>query len=147
MVIEEEWFSGVNLTGSANFPPNLIKCEKSIFNQKYKFQVTQSDKFMNVSINYGQNTLSLHIFYEHRYGMIHIKGNLLIILQKPVELSHEWVLTSFKFQEPEFYARLFDESEEDYFEVPKDVTKVGLLIKPVRGAPKLYFSSEAKVLV
>ena len=44
--------------------------------------------------------------------------NLLSRIPKLVELSHEWVLTNFKYQEPEFYSRLFDESEKGTFEVP-----------------------------
>ena len=32
-------------------------------------------------------------------------------LPKPVKLSYNWVLTNFRYQEPEIYARLFDESE------------------------------------
>ena len=56
--------------------------------------------------------------HEERGGKIHLKGNMLIILQKPVGISHEWVLNFFKYQEPEFYARLFNNYEEGPFEVP-----------------------------
>ena len=34
VVIEEEWFSGMNLTGGEMFPTALIKREKSRFNLK-----------------------------------------------------------------------------------------------------------------
>ena len=51
-------------------------------------------------------------------GKFLFKGNLLSRLQKSVELSHEWFLENFKYQEPEFYYILFDESEILFFEVP-----------------------------
>ena len=44
----------------------------------------------------------------------------------------------FKYQEPAFYARLFDEWEKGPFDVPPGCTKVGVIIKSVPGAPKLY---------
>ena len=34
VVIEEEWFADINLTDGANFSTDMIKCEKSRFNQK-----------------------------------------------------------------------------------------------------------------
>ena len=46
------------------------------------------------------------------------KENLLSILPKPFELTHKWIKKNFKYQEPEFYSRLFDESENRPFEVP-----------------------------
>ena len=67
-----------------------------------------------------------------------------IILSKPVELSHEWGLKIFKYQKPEFYARLFDDTEEDPFEVPSDRTKVDVIRKPLPGAPKSYILWEIK---
>ena len=42
-------------------------------------------------------------------GMFNFKGNILSRLPKPVELSHKWVLTNFKYQEEEFHDILFDE--------------------------------------
>ena len=48
----------------------------------------------------------------------------------------------FKYQEPEFYARLFDEWEEGPFDVPPGCTNVGVLIKSVPGAHKLYVLQE-----
>ena len=48
-------------------------------------------------------------------------------------------LKIFKDQEPKFYARLYDELVEGPFEVPPGLIKVGVLRKPVPGAPKLYF--------
>ena len=60
-------------------------------------------------------------------GMFRFKGNLLSILPKPVEISHEWVLKSFKYQETSFYARLFDRYEEVTFEVPPDRRNFGVI--------------------
>ena len=44
---------------------------------------------------------------------------------------------NFKYQEPEFYTRLFYESENEPFEVPPRRTKI--FKKSVPDAPKLYF--------
>ena len=49
------------------------------------------------------------ILREKCDGNFIFKENLLIILPNPVELSHEWVKTNFKYQEPEFYYVYFDE--------------------------------------
>ena len=49
-----------------------------------------------------------------------------------------------KYQGPEFYARLFDYSEEGPFEFPPGRTNVGVIIKSVPGAPKLYVLKESK---
>ena len=45
LVIEEAWFSAVNLTDSVTFPPELIKCVKLIFDKNVIFHVTQSNTF------------------------------------------------------------------------------------------------------
>ena len=63
---------------------------------------------------------------------------MLSILTNTVELSHEWILINFKYQEPEFYARIFDESEDGYFEVPPGCIKVGIIRKLLPNDPKLY---------
>ena len=44
----------------------------------------------------------------------------------------------FKYQEPESYAKLFDESERGSFEVPPGRTKKYEMRKSSPGAPKLY---------
>ena len=66
------------------------------------------------------------------------KENMIIRLPKPIELLHDWVLENFKYQDPCFYARLFDDSEEGPFEVPPGRKKVFVIIKPLPGDPKLY---------
>ena len=56
-------------------------------------------------------------------GKFIFKGILLSRLPNPVELSHVWVLEIFKYQEPEFYYILFDESENGPLEAPPGSTK------------------------
>ena len=46
-----------------------------------------------------------------------------------VELSHERILTNFKYQEPEFYPRLFDELEKGHFKVSLGRKKFDEIIK------------------
>ena len=48
----------------------------------------------------------------------------------------------FKYQEPEFYARLFDNSEEGYCWFPPGRINVDVIIKLVSGALKLYLIQE-----
>ena len=74
---------------------------------------------------------------EERYGNFLYKVNLLRRLPKPVEISHKWINTSSKYQKPEFYSRLFDDSENGPFEVPRGRTKA-YDKKSVPDAPKLY---------
>ena len=93
-----------------------------------------------IAINDRWNTQFIHILREECDVMFQFKVNILSILPKTVEISHEWVLKIFKYQEPEFYARLFDESEEVPFEVPPRFMDVAVIRKPVLGATNLYFS-------
>ena len=51
-----------------------------------------------------------HKFFQKRDGKFIFKGDLLRRLTNPAELSHKWVLANLKYQEPEFYSILFDES-------------------------------------
>ena len=99
MVIEEEWFSDISLTNDATFPEALIKRANSIFNQKIKFPRDPMLLVHKNAIKSGCNTQVVQILCEERGGKIHSKGNMLSRLIKPVELSHEWVLTNFKYQE------------------------------------------------
>ena len=70
--------------------------------------------------------------------MFPFKVNMISILLKLSELSHEWLLKNFKYQEPVFYSRLFENDEEGPFEVPLGITNVGVTRKPVPDDPKLY---------
>ena len=65
---------------------------------------------MGISINNGWNTQIVQILGDKSGGNFLLKGILLSILPKSVELSNEWIKTNFKYQEPEFYSRLFDGS-------------------------------------
>ena len=66
----------------------------------------------------GCNTQIFQILCEiHDVNFI-FKGNILSRLPKPIELTHKWIKINFKYQEPEFYFRLFDESDNGPFEVP-----------------------------
>ena len=60
---------------------------------------------------------------EKRDDQFSFRGNILSRLPNPVELSHKYVLTNFKYEELEFYSRLFDESEKGPFELPPVFTK------------------------
>ena len=47
----------------------------------------------------GWNKQTVQILREKCDGEFIFKGNLLCILPNTAELSHEWVLTNFKYQE------------------------------------------------
>ena len=68
---------------------------------------------------------------------------MISILPKPVELSHEWIKTSFKYQEQYFYSRFFDESENRPFEVPRGPIKIHDK-KSVPNDPTFYVLEENK---
>ena len=67
------------------------------------------------TINNGWNSHIVHILCEKCDGKFIFKEKILSRLPKTVEISHEWVKTNFKYQEPEFYSRLFDDSEKGHF--------------------------------
>ena len=80
-----------------------------------------------IAINHGFITKVVHILHKERDSKFLFKVNMLRRQTKPVELSHKWYLKIFKYQEPEFYAKLFDESKEGPFEVPTGHTKIGVI--------------------
>ena len=61
MVIKEKWFSDINLTDSATFPPDLTKHEKLIFNQKFSMQHKETYTY-NCNKQRLEHT-DLHILY------------------------------------------------------------------------------------
>ena len=61
-----------------------------------------------------------------------------------VELSHDWLLTYFKHKEPEFYARLFYDYEEDPFKVTSGCTQVYIIRKPLYDAPRFFILWDKK---
>ena len=66
-------------------------------------------------------------------------------LTNTVEISHKWVLINFKYQEPSFYDRLFDNYEEGPFDVPSGHMKVVVIRKSVPGSPKFYVWHEINI--
>ena len=76
-----------------------------------------------IAINNDRNKHIFQILREKRDRNIHLKGNLLSRIPKPVVLSHDWIKNNVKYQEPEFYSIFFDESENGPFEVPPGHTK------------------------
>ena len=76
--------------------------------------------------------------YKGCGGRFYFKLNLLSKLKNHVELSQEWSLKKFKYQDPEFYDRLFDNSEEGPFKIPPGCMNIFVIIKLVPDAPKLY---------
>ena len=76
-----------------------------------------------ISVNNDWNTHIVQILREKRDGNFILKVNVLGRLPKAVELSHLWVKMNLKYQDPEFYTRLFDEPENGSFEVPPVRTK------------------------
>ena len=89
-------------------------------------------------INNGCNTQIVQIFFEEQYDEFNFSGNILSRLLNTVVISHEWVLTNFKYQRTAFHYRLFDESEEVPFEVTTGSTNSAVIIKPLLGANNLY---------
>ena len=53
-------------------------------------------------------------------------------------------MKNLKYQEPEFYSKIFDESKNFPFEVLPGRTKVGVITKPVPVAPMLYGFQDIK---
>ena len=61
-----------------------------------------------ILMNNGWHKLVAQILREERDDIFIFKVNMLRRLPKPVELSHKWVLKKCQYQEPIFYATLFD---------------------------------------
>ena len=123
MVIEEEWFDDMSLTDDATFLTSLIKRAETRVNQKIIFLRDTKRCIQEIAINNGCNTHFFRVLREILDRNFLFKGNLLSRLPKSVELSHKCIKNIFKYQEPEFYSKLFDESEKGPFEVPPGRTK------------------------
>ena len=95
-----------------------------------------------IEISNGWNTPVFQILRKKHDDEFIFKGNLLSRLPKSVELSHNWILINFKYQGPEFYARLFYELGKGPFEFIPVRTKVHEIRKLVHSAPKLYVFQE-----
>ena len=72
---------------------------------------------------------------------------MLIIIPKPVELSQEWFLKILKYQEPEFYTRLFDNPDEGTFEVPTFCMEVFRIRNQYLVLLSCMFSRKARFMV
>ena len=94
-------------------------------------------RICTIAINKHWNTHIVHIFREEPYVKLNFYGHILSRLTKPVDLSHERVLTYFKYQEPAFYGKIFDDSKEVPFKVPTGRTNFSVMRKPVLGSPRL----------
>ena len=91
--------------------------------QKVKHFVEVKKIVCKNAMNNGWYTHVFQILRKERDGKFIFKVNLLSRLTNPVEISRDWALTNFKYQEPEFYSRLFGEAGKGPFEVPMGHTK------------------------
>ena len=89
------------------------------------------------------NTQIFKILREIHDETFLFKVNFLTKLSKPVELTPKWIKTDFKYQDPYFYYRLFDESENGPFEFPPVHIKT-YDKNSVPDPPKLYVLQENK---
>ena len=135
----------MNLPDGDTSSPALIKREKLVLNKNNNFLRDKNQHIHTIAIRNGWNTQVVHIFHQEHDGKFNLKGNLLSILTNNVELSHKWVLKHFKYQETEFYARLFYDYEEGPFEDPKVRTNVGVIIKIVSGDSRLYVFQDKNI--
>ena len=111
VVIEEEWFSDMNLTDDLTFLKVLIKHAKYIINQKIPCDTQQN--IHKIAMNNIWNTPIVQILREKCDAKFLFKVSLLSRIANSIELLHEWVLTHFKYHETEFYSRLFDDQKKD----------------------------------
>ena len=88
MVIEEKWFSYMNLTNSTIFPLALVKRATLIFNQSNNLSPITKQFISKIAINNVWNTQVVHILCEKHDGKFHSKGNILSRIPKPIEISH-----------------------------------------------------------
>ena len=90
----------MNLLDSATIPLVLIKRVKLRINKKTNFPHDTKWRIYTIAINNVWNTHIIQILREECDGRFHLFGNRLNILPNTVELSHEWVLMNFKYQDP-----------------------------------------------
>ena len=136
MVIEEEWFDDMNFTNGDNFFTALINLQK-LDSIKNKFPHDTKRRIWEITISNRCNTQIVQILYEKHVEIFIFKRKFLSRLPKPVEPPHEWIKKIFKYQEPEFYSRLFDDPENGPFEATPGHTKTHDK-NALLDAPKLY---------
>ena len=104
--IEEEWFADINLNYGATSLTALTKRAQSIFNKK-QFRDTRLN-IPEITIINDWNIQVIHIFHEGSSGKFIFNGNILYRILQLFELSHEWILKNFKYQEISLFDRIFD---------------------------------------
>ena len=82
----------------------MIKRSKYRFNKQIKSSLDTKQCIQEIVISNVWNTHIVQILREKRDGGFIFNGNILNILTKSVRLSHDWIKTNFKYQEPEVYA-------------------------------------------
>ena len=105
---------------------------------KIKFPRDTERGIREITIKNCQNTQIVQILREKCDEDFIFKVNFLSRLPKLVELKHNWIKKNFNYQEPEFYSRFFDESENGLFEFTPALIKTYDKNKSVPDAPKLY---------
>ena len=98
----------MNLTDGATVLATLIKRAKTRVNKTIMCGTKR--RIQGVATNNGWNTQIVQILRAICDGNFLFKVNFLSRLSKHSGLTHEWINTNLKYQEPEFYSRLFDES-------------------------------------
>ena len=110
MVIEKERFDYIKLTYCETFTVDLIKRAESRSNKSINFPHDTKRCIWEIAINNGWNIYIIQILCVKYVGNFLFKGKFLSGQPKPVELSHDWVETNLKYQEPYFNSLLFDDS-------------------------------------
>ena len=54
-------------------------------------------RMREIAIHDSCNTQIVHILRDKRDGKLLFKGTFISILTKPVELTHKWIKTNFKY--------------------------------------------------
>ena len=99
------------LNDGATFITPLIKLATTRVNQNINFRRDTKRHIRYIAINNGWNTQIFQLLREMHDEIFIVKGKFLSRPPKYDELSHECIKKIFKYQEPEFYSGLFDESE------------------------------------
>ena len=107
-------------SGTSDVSINIVQCwhECAVDEEKRSLPMVLYCSIREIVINNGWNIHIVQILRDKRDGKLLFKRKPLSRKPNPVELSHEWVLTDLKYQEPEFYSIFFDELLKKHFEVP-----------------------------
>ena len=108
----------MNWTDGVTFLTPLIERAKTKVNQKRIFTCDTRQLIQETAIKNGCKTQVVQILRKIRDRHFIYKVTFLGRLPKSVKLIDEWIRKNNKYQEPEFYHQLFDESENWPFELP-----------------------------